>query len=331
MLIRYTLFGRNSALSPFLDARHGDPMAQDQAREAAEPFPPETTTTISGTTVSGPHEQQLRVAGTALRHQETALSSGFSVPTRRNQKLEGLLECIRQDAELHQLWRCANVNAIDRSHITDHGPVHVRIVANIALRILRLLFDAGLEASVVKDHGLHRSDAEVIVVLAAALHDIGISVHRHQHERYSLMLAGPKARELLATLYDEPERTIVVSEMLHAIVAHDWEETCLTIEAGCVKVADALDMSKGRSRIPFQAGKLDIHSVSAAAIDRVVIGKGSQKPVSIAIEMNNSAGIFQVDELLKRKIDNSSIRDYVDVLASIKGDSETRIVPVYNH
>ncbi|HEV7216811.1 MAG TPA: HD domain-containing protein [Chloroflexota bacterium] len=304
---------------------------EHEPQRASAPFTPESNGGIASADLSGPAEQQLRVAGTALRHPEPALASGFSVPTRRNQHLEGLLERIRQDAELHQLWRCANVNAIDRSHITDHGPVHVRIVANIALRILRLLFDAGVEASVVRDHGLRRADAEVIVVLAAALHDIGISVHRHQHERYSLILAAPKARELLSTIYDEPERTIMVSEVLHAIVAHDWEETCLTIEAGCVKVADALDMSKGRSRIPFQAGKLDIHSVSAAAIDRVIIGKGPQKPISIAIDMNNSAGIFQVDELLKRKIDNSSIRDYIDVLASIHGDSETRIVPVYNH
>jgi uncharacterized protein len=304
---------------------------RERPRQGREVVLPATNGSVDALAGGSPEEQQLRVVGTALRHQEPALSGGFSVPTRHNQKLEGLLERIRQDAELHQLWRCANVNAIDRSHITDHGPVHIRIVANIALRLLRLLFDAGIEAGVVKDHGLHRTDAEVIVVLAAALHDIGISVHRHQHERYSLVLAAPKARDLLSTLYDEPERTIIVSEVLHAIVAHDWEETCLTIEAGCVKVADALDMSKGRSRIPFQAGKLDIHSVSAAAIDRVIIGKGSQKPISIAIEMNNSAGIFQVDELLKRKIDNSSIRDYVDVLASIEGDSETRIVPVYNH
>jgi metal-dependent HD superfamily phosphatase/phosphodiesterase len=311
-------------------------MARDQEREvptAATESSGEANGAADALTVSsaGTAETPLRVAGAAIRHPEPAVGSGFSVPTRRNRKLEELLERMRQDAELHQLWRCANVNAIDRSHITDHGPVHVRIVANIALRLLRLLFDAGIEASVVKDHGLLRADAEVIVVLAAALHDIGIAVHRHQHERYSLVLAAPKGRELLSALYDEPERTIIVSEVLHAIVAHDWEETCLTVEAGCVKVADALDMSKGRSRIPFQAGKLDIHSVSAAAIDRVVIAKGTLKPISIAIEMNNSAGIFQVDELLKRKIDNSSIRDYIDVLASIEGETETRIVPAYNH
>lgn len=304
---------------------------RESGRETIDSAEQEPNGNGSLAAAGGPVGPQLRVAGSAIRHSEAAPAGGFSVPTRHNQHLEGLLDRIRQDAELHQLWRCANVNAIDRSNITDHGPVHVRIVANIALRLLRLLFDAGVEASVVQDHGLRRTDAEVIVVLAAALHDIGISVHRHQHERYSVMLAAPKARDLLSPLYDEPERTIIVSEVLHAIVAHDWEETCLTIEAGCVKVADALDMSKGRSRIAFQAGKLDIHSVSAAAIDSVLIGRGQGKPISIAITMNNSAGIFQVDELLKRKLDHSSIRDYIDVVASISGESETRIVPVYNH
>jgi hypothetical protein len=207
----------------------------------------------------------------------------------------------------------------------------VRIVANIALRLLRLLFDANIEASVVKDYNLHRADAEVIVVLAAALHDIGISVHRDDHEHFSLMLAAPKAREIIAPLYEEPERTIIVSEALHAIIAHEWENTCLTLEAGCLKVADALDMSKGRSRIAFQAGKLDIHSVSAAAINQVTISKGTTRPIHIDIQMNNSAGIFQVDELLKRKLDHSSIKSYVDVVASIEGETETRIVPVYSH
>ncbi|MCL4545739.1 MAG: HD domain-containing protein [Chloroflexi bacterium] len=275
-------------------------------------------------------EHPLGVSGQAIRQPEGIAPNGFHVPTRHNTRLEGLLERIRQDAELQQLWRCANVNAIDRSHITDHGPVHVRIVANIALRLLRLLFESNIEASVVKDHGLHRTDAEVIVVLAAALHDIGISVHRHLHDQYSIMLAAPKARDLLAPLYEEPERTIVVSEVLHAIAAHEWEETCLTIEAGCVKVADALDMSKGRSRIPFHAGKVDIHSVSAAAVDRVEIGKGIAKPISINIILNNSAGIFQVDELLKRKLENSTIRDYIDLMASIEGTTEMRILPVYS-
>ena len=135
-----------------------------------------------------------------------------------------------------------------------------------------------------------------------AMHDIGMSIHRTNHEQYSLILAAPKIRQLLTGIYDEPERTIVTSEALHAIISHRSDMRGLTAEAGCVKVADALDMAKGRSRIPFEAGKIDVHSLSAAAIDAVTISKGAAKPIGIAVAMNNSAGMFQLDELLKPKI-----------------------------
>jgi metal-dependent HD superfamily phosphatase/phosphodiesterase len=253
----------------------------------------------------------------------------FHVPAKRNKKLAKLIELINKDDELQQLWRCANVNAVERSHITDHGPIHIRVVANIALRLLRLLDDAGVEYSVVQHYGLEHDDAEVIVVLAATLHDIGISIHRTNHEQYSLILAAPKARAFLRELYAEPELTIMVSETLHAIIAHHSDVRCLTIEAGVVKVGDALDMSKGRSRIPFESGKVDIHSVSAMAINGVALGKGKEKPIGVAVAMNNSAGIFQLDELLKPKLLNSSIAQYVEVVASIQGESEQRILSAY--
>jgi hypothetical protein len=127
----------------------------------------------------------------------------FHIPTKNNTVLERLLGRIYADAELHQLWRCANMNAIDRSAISDHGEVHVRIVANAALRILRLLVKGGVEPSVVRNYGLGVEDAEVIVVLAACFHDIGIAVHRDNHEQYSLIFAYPKSRALLQDLYDE--------------------------------------------------------------------------------------------------------------------------------
>ncbi len=57
-----------------------------------------------------------------------------------------------------------------------------------------------------------------------------------------------------------PYLTTMVSETLHAIVAHDADEECLTIEASALKIADATDMTLGRSRIPFEAGKVNIHS-----------------------------------------------------------------------
>ena len=97
-----------------------------------------------------------------------------------------------------------------------------------------------------------------------------MSIHRADHEAYSLFLAERKLRELLDDLYDEPERTVVVSEALHAIIGHRRRGEPYTLEAGVVRVADALDMAQGRSRVPVDAGRVGIHSLSAAAIDEVV-------------------------------------------------------------
>jgi hypothetical protein len=47
--------------------------------------------------------------------------------------------------------------------------------------------------------------------------------------------------------------------------------------------------------------------------------------------MSNSAGIFQVDELLRRKLTNSTLAPYVEVVASISGESERRLIEVYKH
>ncbi len=253
----------------------------------------------------------------------------FHIPTKKNTRLKRLLDHINADAELLQLWKCANVNAVDRSGISDHGEIHIRIVSNAALRLLRLLAKGGVVPSVVKDHGLEMDDAEVIVVLAACLHDIGISAHRNDHERYSLFLAYPKSRALLSGIYEEPALTIMASEVMHAIISHNAKETCLTVEAGVLKVADALDMTEGRSRIPFEIGNVNIHSVSAKAVDSVEIEPGEERPVRLVITLANSAGIFQVDELLRHKLKNSSIKDYVEILAKIEGESERRIIEIY--
>jgi len=254
----------------------------------------------------------------------------FFVLSKKNLKLNRLVRHINEDAELLQLWKCANVNAVDRGGISDHGEIHIRIVANAALKLLRLLAQGGVAPSVVTDHGLGREDAEIIVVLAACLHDIGISVHRARHEQYSVFLAYPKARSLLKGIYEEPDLTTVTCEVMHAIVAHQAAETCLTIEAGVLKVADALDMTEGRSRIPFETGRVNIHSISAQAVDSVEIKKGEEKPVKLVITLANSAGIFQVDELLRHKLKNSSIAGHVEMVARIKGETERRLLEIYN-
>ena len=254
----------------------------------------------------------------------------LGVPVRRNGKLKQLVDHVAADAELQQLWKCANINAVDRGHISDHGEVHVRIVANAALRILRLLVEGGVEPSIVTHHKMTADDAELVVVLAACLHDTGISVHRDDHEKFSLFIAYTKARQLLTGIYSEPALTIMVSETLHAVIAHDRDQRCLTIEAGILKVADATDMTEGRSRIPFEAGEVNIHSVSAQAVEDVKIQKGAERPVRIAVTLSNSAGIYQLDNLLKDKLQNSSIVHLVEVEARMEGEqTERRLFEVY--
>lgn len=254
----------------------------------------------------------------------------LKIPFRENDKLRRLIEIINDDAELNQLWKCANVNAVDRFGISDHGEIHIRIIANAALRVFRLLVDGGVTPSAVQHHDLAVEDAEIIVVLAAALHDVGISIHRDDHERYSLIIAYPKARQLLSQLYEEPQLTAMVAETLHAIIAHNSDQRCLTIEAGCVKLADALDMTEGRSRIPFDSGQINIHSVSALAVKSVSIGKGEERPVRIDVELHNSAGIFQMDNLLRKKLHNSTLVPYVEVRAAIvDGETEKRLMTEY--
>jgi metal-dependent HD superfamily phosphatase/phosphodiesterase len=85
-------------------------------------------------------------------------------------------------------------------------------------------------------------------------------------------------------------------------------------------------MEQGRARIPFQAGKVDIHSVSALSIERVEIQEGKEKPITIKITMSNSAGVFQIDELLKPRILNSGLQNYIHVVGEITGEKERKII-----
>jgi metal-dependent HD superfamily phosphatase/phosphodiesterase/ribonuclease HI len=250
------------------------------------------------------------------------------LPMRHNPKLQQVMARINAHGELQALWRICNVTAVDRLHMSDHGPVHVQIIANIALKVLRLLVESGVQPNVVREYGLQNEDAEIVVVLASLLHDIGMCIHRDDHERYSLFLAEPLIKELLTGLYEIPARTVLVSETLHAIIAHRSGGNPLTLEAGIVRVADALDMAKGRSRIPFEAGAVNIHSVSAAAIESLEIDHGEEKPVRLRVRMTNSAGIFQLDQLLKEKLQGSGLEPYIEVEAYIEGE-EKKLVHGY--
>ena len=247
------------------------------------------------------------------------------VPSHANSLQEKALNVINQDIEIKTLWRISNVNAIDRLEMTDHGPVHFQIVANIATRLARILVKHDVEMSIVKNYGLSNDHAELVILLASIFHDLGMSINREGHEGFSLFLANNILHRILDFLSIE-ERTIVISEVLHAIIAHRSGGSPYTIEAGIVRVADALDMSEGRSRIPYELGKLDIHSVSAAAINRVEITEGTNKPIHINIYMNNMAGIFQVDELLKQKLTGSGIEKFIIISMYLDEEKEKKLI-----
>ncbi len=251
------------------------------------------------------------------------------LPERGNRTLRRVLERANADVQLKGWWHVSNVNAVVRLQINDHSWVHIQIVANIALKLLRQLMKHGIEPSVVRDYGMQNDDAEVVVVLSALTHCVGMSVHRRGHEDWSLFLAEPKLRELLEGIYEEPDLTVVVCEVLQAITSHRADGEPLSLEAGILRVGDALDMAKGRSRIPFEKGQVSMHSLSAAAVEEVVIGDGETKPVRIEIVMNNSSGLYQVDGLLKAKLRGSGLEPHVEVIAHIDTADEKRLVPEY--
>ena len=252
----------------------------------------------------------------------------MSAPAERNPKLARFLDAANGDVQLKAWWYSAQAMA-DRLGMSDHSWVHVRIVLNIALRLYRLLRQQQVEPAMVADHRMRAADAEVVIAAACLLHDVGMSVHRADHEAYSLFMAGDKLGHLLADVYDEPERSVIVAEAMHAVIGHRRRGEPLTLEAGIVRVADALDMTHGRSRVPFERGRPNIHSLSAAAIDEVVLKPGEERAVRIEIAMNNSAGLFQVDELLATKLRGSGLEPHVEVIARIDSEHEKRLVPVF--
>jgi uncharacterized protein len=251
-----------------------------------------------------------------------------SVPTRGNRPLEAFLGAVNSDDQLKAWWHAAQVTAT-RLGMSDHSWVHIRVVLNIALRLFRLLQKRGIEPAMVTDYGMRSRDAEVVIAAGCLLHDTGMSIHRTDHEAYSLFLSARKLDQLLDGVYEEPEKSVVAAEALHAIIGHRRRGDPTTVEAGIVRVADALDMAKGRSRVPFEAGRPNIHSLSAAAIDEVKIEPGEDRAVRIEIAMNNSSGLFQVDELLATKLRGSGLEDQIEVIARIEAEHEKRLVPVF--
>ena len=224
----------------------------------------------------------------------------------------------------------SNVNAVKRLEINDHSWVHIQIVANIALKLVRQLTKHGVEPAVVRDYGMSRDDAEVVVVLGALLHCVGMSIHREGHEDWSLFLADPKLHELLEGLYEEPELTVVIARG-----ARRHHEPSRGREA-----AHPRGRNRPRRRRPRHGERPLAHPLRARpGLDPLALGRGDRgtwrsrtartHPCSIEITMNNSSGVYQVDELLKAKLRGSGLEPYVEVVARIDTEAEKSLIPLY--
>ncbi len=245
-------------------------------------------------------------------------------------KASQMWELLRNDPEVNADWDIANYIAVNRMQFNDHGDVHVKIVAASALKMLKLLLEGGVTPGAIKDRAADEDDVHLIVMTGALLHDIGIQVHREDHNLHSVYLAIPLLNRLLPKIYDEPEIMYEIrGHILHCIYAHRFEVKDLTDEAALVGIADGTDMTKGRGRMAFDRGNLSIHVISALAIEKVNITKGVHAPIRIIVEMSNSAGVFQVEETLADKITGGPLQDYIEVVAEAKPDepnTDNRII-----
>jgi metal-dependent HD superfamily phosphatase/phosphodiesterase len=237
-----------------------------------------------------------------------------------------VLDYIDADPEVQAYMEAQNVNPVVRKGYNDHGPEHVKIARNRALCLYELLKDGGVAFNGARDHGLDEEDEAVIVALATTFHDIGHVVHRHRHPYYSVPLAADLLDRILPEFYDPAEVVKLRGEVLHAIICHHTEETPLTREAGVVRVADALDMERGRSRNPYERGGRGINTLSSQAIQRVSLHPGDDVAVQVEIEMTNAAGVYQVDSLLKAKLKDSMLEDHVRIVALNVTENDHRLV-----
>lgn len=239
----------------------------------------------------------------------------MKVDVKNNEILKEVVHRINKNLEIKTMWKIINVNAINRLGYSDHGPTHFQIVSDYALQIARIFEKKNIKFSITTDFGLTQDHAEVVIFLASIMHDLGMSVHRVGHETFSLFLADRLLQKILDFMPIE-EKTVVISETLHAIISHSHGSSgeTSTIEGGIVRVADALDMTKGRSRISYdKRHSIDIFNVSNAAIEKVEIVEGKKKPVEIRIIMTNPAGIFQIDDLVEEKLRPSKLSKHISV------------------
>lgn len=226
------------------------------------------------------------------------------------------------DPELEAHWECANYTTVQKLGMNDHGRVHAMVATASALQILDILVTSGVVPDIVSSGMGDLDDAYLIVLIAALCHDIGNEIHRTDHISHSLLIISPILDRILEQIYDEPaQMTKVKAFILSAIYTHHGEPRPLTIEGGAVCIGDATDMTNGRARTAYDQGSVTIHTISALSIDQVTIKQGDDLPVGIIIRMSNSAGLFQVQEILAPKISAGPLTRFIELKIQLTDES----------
>ncbi len=242
-------------------------------------------------------------------------------------------ELLLADEEIHAQQEYGNVVSIRRLGYNDHGPVHMRKVTRNAITMLGLLRTAGIRTSLEQEGAGTYEESLCAVMLAAFLHDLGMTVGRQDHELHSAYLAMPCIDRILAAACPDSltSRVVIRAVALEGIVGHMASRRVHSIEAGVILVADGCDMERGRARIPLflntdpRIG--DIHKYSANSIEKVRIGAGEVKPIRIDVLMSSEVGFFQVEEVLLTKVDQSAIKPHIELYAGVVDAEAKRYLP----
>lgn len=237
---------------------------------------------------------------------------------------------IFNDKEAQAMQNYANVVSIKRLGYNDHGPVHMRKTALNALLMFDILSKAGIKFSIEEEKIGTAEESKVAVLISSLLHDVGMSVGRDNHELLGVVFAMPIIERTLTKLYakDIEKKTIIHSLIIEGISGHMATQDVHSLEAGLVSIGDGCDMEKGRARIIFLLSRTpqvgDIHKYSAQSIQKVEIIEGEEKPIRIVVQMTESVGFFQIEQVLFPKILSNPVKPYIELYGQVTGEEMRR-------
>lgn len=237
---------------------------------------------------------------------------------------------IFNDEEAQALRNYANTVSIKRLGYNDHGPVHMSKTALNALIMFDLLNNAGIKFNLEEEKIGTVEDSKVAVLISSLLHDVGMSIGRENHELLGVVFATSIIERTLTRVYDKDieKKTIVHSLIVEGIAGHMATQDIYSLEAGLVSIGDGCDMEKGRARIIFLLSRTpkvgDIHKYSANSIEKVEIIEGEEKPIRIIVEMTESVGFFQIEQVLFPKILANPVKPHIELYGKVTGEDPRR-------